>query len=237
MFGYADAVIDRFPTIRAGVIHATNLVNGPSSPALLEAYRAEQRNVSERLSASAIAELPSVSTLVDIGNLVSIRYAMPVAVFDLADIAGSITVRFAAGAELFTDLGAADSVHPEPGEATFVDNNDVVSARRWCWRQSARSATRPSTVDALFVIEGHHDSAEQEIALALGASLCRCPSEPANPDSAGLDGVVVLVEPARRGPGQSGQGVDHRPVLPYRMPGRQGGPRLVGGQQPVGQRQ
>jgi len=25
MFGYADAVIDRFPTIRAGVIHATNL--------------------------------------------------------------------------------------------------------------------------------------------------------------------------------------------------------------------
>ncbi|MEJ7704328.1 MAG: hypothetical protein WKF47_11930 [Geodermatophilaceae bacterium] len=61
MFGYADAVIDRFPTIRAGVIHATNLVNGPSSPALLEAYRAEQRNVSERLSASAIAELPSIA--------------------------------------------------------------------------------------------------------------------------------------------------------------------------------
>ena len=205
MFGYADAVIDRFPTIRAGVIHATNLVNGPSSPALLEAYRAEQRNVSERLSASAIAELPSiaawrrvftgfgakptqhrnaaeallrrlgkqgeipsVSTLVDIGNLVSIRYAMPVAVFDLADIAGSITVRFAAGAELFTDLGAADSVHPEPGEVIFVDSNDVVSARRWCWRQSAHSATRPSTVDALLVIEGHHDSAEQEIASALG---------------------------------------------------------------------
>jgi DNA/RNA-binding domain of Phe-tRNA-synthetase-like protein len=150
MFAYDDAVAERYPTIRAGVIHATNLANGPSSPELLDEYRAEQRAASERLNATAIADLPSIvawrrafarfgakptqhrnaaeallrrlakhgdiptiNTLVDIGNLVSIRYVMPVAVFDQADIAGgSTTVRFATGSELFTDLGSTDIVYP-----------------------------------------------------------------------------------------------------------------------------
>jgi DNA/RNA-binding domain of Phe-tRNA-synthetase-like protein len=186
------------------VIHATNLSNGPSPPALLEEYRAEQRAASERLEATAIADLPSIAawrrafarfgakptqhrnaaeallrrlakhgdiptinTLVDIGNLVSIRYAMPVAVFDQAHIAGSTTVRFATGAELFTDLGSTDSVHPDPGEVIFVDSNNVVSARRWCWRQSAQSATSTITVEALIVVEGHHDTAGRDVESAL----------------------------------------------------------------------
>ena len=205
MFAYDDAVTERYPTIRAGVIHATGLANGPSPPALLDEYRAEQRAASERLKATAIADLPSIAawrraftgfgakptqyrnaaeallrrlakhgdiptinTLVDIGNLVSIRYAMPVAVFDQANIAGgSTTVRFATGSELFTDLGSTDIVHPDPGEVIFVDNDNVVSARRWCWRQSAQSATSTTTVDALIVVEGHHDTAGRDVESAL----------------------------------------------------------------------
>jgi DNA/RNA-binding domain of Phe-tRNA-synthetase-like protein len=204
MFAYDHAVAKRFPTIRAGVIHATRLANGPSSPELLEEYRAEQQAASERLKATAIADLhsitawrriftgfgakptqhrnaaeallrrlakhgdiPTINTLVDIGNLVSIRYAMPVAVFDQANIAGPTTVRFATGAELFTDLGSTDSVHPDPGEVIFVDSDNVVSARRWCWRQSAQSATSTTTVDALIIIEGHHDAADRDVASAL----------------------------------------------------------------------
>jgi DNA/RNA-binding domain of Phe-tRNA-synthetase-like protein len=204
MFAYDDAVAERYPTIRAGVIHATRLANGPSSPELLEEYRAEQQAASERLKATVIADLPpvaawrrvftgfgakptqhrnaaeallrrlakhgdipTINTLVDIGNLVSIRYAMPVAVFDQASIASSTTVRFATGAELFTDLGSTDIVHPDPGEVIFVDSNNVVSARRWCWRQSAQSATSTTTVDALIVVEGHHDTACQDVESAL----------------------------------------------------------------------
>ena len=204
MFAYDDAVAERYPTIRAGVIHATRLANGPSSPELLEEYRAEQQAASERLKVTAIADLPpvaawrrvftgfgakptqhrnaaeallrrlakygdipTINTLVDIGNLVSIRYAMPVAVFDQASIASSTTVRFATGAELFTDLGSPEIVHPDPGEVIFVDSNNVVSARRWCWRQSAQSATSTTTVDALIVVEGHHDTACQDVESAL----------------------------------------------------------------------
>jgi DNA/RNA-binding domain of Phe-tRNA-synthetase-like protein len=204
MFAYADAVTQRYPTIRAGVVHATGLANGPSPPGLLDDYRAGQQAASERLEATAIAELPSIvawrrvfsgfgakptqyrnaaeallrrlakhgdiptlSTLVDLGNLVSIRHALPVAVFDLANIAGSITVRFATGEESFTDLGSADRVAPDPGEVIFVDRNNVVSARRWCWRQSAHSATNQATVEALMIVEGHHDTAGHDVQAAL----------------------------------------------------------------------
>jgi DNA/RNA-binding domain of Phe-tRNA-synthetase-like protein len=204
MFAYDHAVAGRYPAIRAGVIHATGLTNGPSSPALQADYEAEQQAVLAKLSGTSLADLPSIAawrrvftsfgakptqyrnaaeallrrltkhggipgiaTLVDIGNLVSIRYAMPVAVFDLASIAGSITVRFATGTESFDDLGSGGSVAPDPGEVIFADRENVVAARRWCWRQSARSAATPATTGALIVIEGHHDAAAQEIAAAL----------------------------------------------------------------------
>ncbi|MCD6032157.1 MAG: hypothetical protein K0S78_4339 [Thermomicrobiales bacterium] len=130
----------------------------------------QYRNAAEALLRRLVkhGDIPTISTLVDIGNLVSIRYAMPVAVFDQANIAGgSTTVRFATGAESFTDLGSTDSVHPDPGEVIFVDSEGVVSARRWCWRQSAQSATSRTTVDALIVVEGHHDAAGRDVESAL----------------------------------------------------------------------
>ena len=108
-------------------------------------------------------EIPSISTLVDIGNLISIRYAIPVAIFDLAAIDGTLAVRFATGDESFTDLGSTEVAHPDPGEVVFVDHARVVSARRWCWRQSAQSATGPATHEALVVIEGQHDAARADV--------------------------------------------------------------------------
>jgi DNA/RNA-binding domain of Phe-tRNA-synthetase-like protein len=66
-------------------------------------------------------EIPSISTLVHIGNLVSIRYAIPVAIFDLAEIKGALVVRFVTGDEWFTDLGSTERAHPDRGEVVFVD--------------------------------------------------------------------------------------------------------------------
>jgi DNA/RNA-binding domain of Phe-tRNA-synthetase-like protein len=204
MFSYDDAVVEHYPGIHAGVILATGLVNGPSSPELIAAFMAEQAAVTDRLQGTELAEIPSIaawrraftrfgakptqyrnaaesllrrlskqgdipsiSTLVDMGNLISIRYALPVAIFDQDQIAGEITVRIADGSEPFADLGSSESVHPEPGEVIFVDANNDVSARRWCWRQSAKSATSPSTVNAMIVIEGHHETAQAVIQSAV----------------------------------------------------------------------
>lgn len=129
-------------------------------------YRSAAEALLRRLSKQSA--IPTSNTLVDIGNLTSIRYAVPVAVFDLAGIAGGITVGFAKGNEPFTDLGATESVTPDSGEVIFVDEANVVCARRWCWRQSAQSACGPTTRDVLIVVEGLHDTAARDITAALG---------------------------------------------------------------------
>lgn len=129
----------------------------------------QYRNAAEALlrRLTKQGDVPSISTLVDIGNLVSIRHALPVAVIDLDGIDGGITVRYAQGSEPFSDLGSSDSAHPESGEVVFVDDQSRVHARRWCWRQSAQSATGPDTQRALVVVEGHHDEATADVGAAL----------------------------------------------------------------------
>ena len=53
-----------------------------------------------------------------------------------------------------------------------MDEDNVVAARRRCWRQGAQSATGRTTVEALIVVEGLHDDGQDtETALADLASL------------------------------------------------------------------
>ena len=77
------------------------------------------------------------------------------------------TVRFATGAEWFTDLGSGARENPEDGEVIFVDEAGLVSARRWCWRQAAESAAGPETTEILVTVEGHHDGAPGDVAEAV----------------------------------------------------------------------
>ena len=129
------------------------------------AYRSAAEALLRRLTKQG--SIPSINTLVDIGNLVSIRYALPVAVFDLESIGGSLTVRSAAGDESFTDLGSGATERPEPGEVIFIDEGGHVAARRWCWRQSAESASSASTASVIVTVEGHHDEARRDVEAAL----------------------------------------------------------------------
>ncbi|MEZ5256803.1 MAG: phenylalanine--tRNA ligase beta subunit-related protein [Ilumatobacteraceae bacterium] len=50
-------------------------------------------------------DLPALNPLTDLANLVSISHAVPVAVFDLDAVAGTISVRFASGTEQFHGVG------------------------------------------------------------------------------------------------------------------------------------
>ena len=128
-------------------------------------YRSAAEALLRRLTKQG--SIPSINTLVDIGNLVSIRYALPVAVFDQGAMTGGTTVRFATGGESFTDLGSGERESPEPGEVIFVDEAGLVSARRWCWRQSSESASGPKTTEILVTVEGHHDGAAEDVASAV----------------------------------------------------------------------
>ena len=129
------------------------------------AYRSAAEALLRRLTKQG--SIPSINTLVDIGNLASIRYGLPVAVFDRRSIADGLTVRFATGDESFTDLGSGSVEHPDPGEVIFIDSAGHVAARRWCWRQSAESASSESTTDILVTVEGHHDDARADVEAAI----------------------------------------------------------------------
>src|SRR6187397_1941829 len=174
LFRYDPAIVERFPSIVGGVLHAESVTNRPSSAALRAAFEREQAAVLARLGDTPLSEvpslaawrrafrafgvdptayrsaaeallrrltkqgsIPSINALVDIGNLVAIRYGLPVAMFDQRTVTGGTTVRFANGNESFTDLGSGESETPEAGEVIFIDEAGLVSARRWCWRQSA----------------------------------------------------------------------------------------------------
>jgi DNA/RNA-binding domain of Phe-tRNA-synthetase-like protein len=128
-------------------------------------YRSAAEALLRRLTKKG--DIPSINAIVDICNLVSIRYALPVAAFDLRSVQGVITVQFAIGNECFTPLGEAASEIPEPGEVIFMDEAGMVAARRWCWRQSAESAAQESTREALFTIEAQHSGGQQTLTYAL----------------------------------------------------------------------
>lgn len=128
-------------------------------------YRSAAESLLRRLTKKG--DIPCINTLVDIGNLVSIRYGLPVAIFDSRQIALPITVHYADGVERFTDLGSDAIVHPAPGEVIFSDENRMVVARRWCWRQSATSASSESTTDAVITVEAHHAGGQGDIQKAL----------------------------------------------------------------------
>jgi DNA/RNA-binding domain of Phe-tRNA-synthetase-like protein len=128
-------------------------------------YRSAPEALLRRLTKKG--DIPSINTIVDIVNLVSIRYAIPVAAFDVHALQGAVTVHYADGTERYTPLFGDQVEHPETGEVVFSDETGLVIARRWCWRQSDESATREDTSEALFTAEAQHPSGRGAVASAL----------------------------------------------------------------------
>ena len=128
-------------------------------------YRSAAEALLRRLTKKG--DIPSINVLVDLGNLVSIRYALPVAVFDTRALQGTVTVHFADGSERYTTLGESEVDHPEPGEVVFSDETKLVIARRWCWRQSEDSAANTETHNAIITVEAHHSEGRHDIEAAL----------------------------------------------------------------------
>ena len=73
-------------------------------------YRSAPEALLRRLTKKG--DIPSINLLVDLGNIVSIRYGLPLAVFDTRALQGAVTVRFATGDERFTPLGRDEAEHP-----------------------------------------------------------------------------------------------------------------------------
>jgi len=126
-----------------------------------EAYRSFGARPSEfRSSIEAMARralrndpLPSINTLVDIGNALSLRYLIPTGGHSIDVLTQDICLRVAKGDETFTPFGSDVPESPLPGEIIFVEGNTVLT-RRWTWRQANHTLTLPATRAIEYNIDG-----------------------------------------------------------------------------------
>ena len=112
--------------------------------------------------------LPRIHPLIDLCNAVSLAFAIPVAVFDIAKIADDLEVRYAAGDEAYLTF-SGETEHPEAHEVIFADDAGSAHARRWTNRQSGLSAVRNETEAVLIVAEAMHDSGPEDVSRLIAA--------------------------------------------------------------------
>ena len=146
------------------------LISDPRIVSWREAFRSMGIKPSEfRPSIEAMArrvmngnELPSINALVDIGNIISLRYLLPVGGHSLNNVKQDISLRAATGEEIFIPFGSDQMEHPGRGEFIFVEGN-VVLTRRWVWRQSNHTLTELSTTEIEFNVDGLQPVGMEEI--------------------------------------------------------------------------
>lgn len=133
-------------------LSAETLTSHPQIESWREAYRSAGIKPSEfRPSVEALARrvlkgdpLPLISTLVDLGTLMSIQYLLPIGAHAMDFVIQDIELRLATGEEIFEPFGSDVVEHPNPGEIIFVEGNTVLT-RRWTWRQARHTLVVPET--------------------------------------------------------------------------------------------
>jgi DNA/RNA-binding domain of Phe-tRNA-synthetase-like protein len=162
--------VARFQAIARERLQATEVSAFPEIQAWRRAFSqmglkpTQYRSASEALLRrfSKEGDLPSILPLIDLCNAVSLAFAIPVAVIDLAGIEGDLIVRHATGDEISLTFGG-ETEHPASGEVIFADTANRVHARRWCNRQTGYSAVRPGSTDVLIVSEAMHEGGREDM--------------------------------------------------------------------------
>jgi DNA/RNA-binding domain of Phe-tRNA-synthetase-like protein len=120
-----------------------------ASEALLRRFRKER-------------SLPRIHPLIDLCNAASLAYAIPVAVFDAAEVAEYLEVRRASGDETYLSF-SGEIERPDAREVIFADAAGRAHARRWTNRQSRTSAVGDTSTAVLIVAEAMHPSARADV--------------------------------------------------------------------------
>lgn len=98
--------------------------------------------------------VPTINTLVDLYNVISLRHLLPAGGEDLDQIRGEIVLTRAGGAETPVRLlGEAEERPPHPGEVIYRDDAGAI-CRRLNWKEAERTKLTPETRNAVLVIEG-----------------------------------------------------------------------------------
>jgi DNA/RNA-binding domain of Phe-tRNA-synthetase-like protein len=111
-------------------------------------------------------QLPTINSLVDLCNAVSIENQVSLGGHALEDIHDDLSVGFTKGNEKFLPFGAEEYDPVEAGELVFT-SGDVVQTRKWVWRQSELGKMTLDTKDVFFQLVGFDDSPGSHLTNAL----------------------------------------------------------------------
>lgn len=116
------------------------------------------------------SNIRNINKLVDLYNLISLKYILPVGGEDLDKMKGDLVLGFAKGDEDYTPLDGEENDPPGMGEVIYKDDIGVI-CRRWNWREGDRTKLSNETKNAILVIEtldpvskGQLENALQELA-------------------------------------------------------------------------
>lgn len=166
----AGPQVERFAAVAAARLATSPTAELPEIQAWRRAFSrmglkpTQYRSASESLLRRFTKEqaLPRLHPLIDLCNAISLAFAIPVAVFDVAKISGGLEVRHAAGDESYLAF-SGETEHPAAHEVIFADTAGRAHARRWTNRQSGYSAVQDSTTGVLVVAEAMHGSASADV--------------------------------------------------------------------------
>jgi lysyl-tRNA synthetase, class I len=96
--------------------------------------------------------LPSINNLVNIYNLISIKYKLPLGADDLSLVSSDVSLTFANGEEKFKAINSDEVKSPVKGEIVYKMNNDIL-CRRWNWRESDLTKITEKTNKAIIYVE------------------------------------------------------------------------------------
>jgi len=124
-----------------------------------DAYRQFKTKKGARSSIEAMLKrvqggkpLTPINPLVDIYNMISLKYGMPCGGEDMDKFIGPVQLTLAKGDEAFIVLGSEESAPPNPGEVIYKDDAGAI-CRCWNWREAVRTMLTEETKNAFLCIE------------------------------------------------------------------------------------
>jgi lysyl-tRNA synthetase class 2 len=110
--------------------------------------------------------LPSINPIVDLYNIVSLKYVLAAGGDDLDKIEGGITLTVANGSELFIMLGTDKPEPIKKGEVIYRDDKEVL-CRSWNYRECEKTKITPATKNVCLVLEGLEHTSTEELHAAI----------------------------------------------------------------------
>lgn len=107
-------------------------------------------------------ELVSINKAVDIYNILSIESKLCLGAHDIDKVSGNVSLKITDGTEKFLPLGSEELKPINPGEYSFVDDdNDVI-----CWldiRQVDKTKVTEESKNVLYLIIGNKETTDQDL--------------------------------------------------------------------------